>query len=189
MVANYISVFSAIIIGLAVADLAASFHKLMRNRDRVRWDWLIFAVVLLVLVNLISAWWVTLLWYGEIKDMTIAAYLPDLAMLLVLFLASAAILPDEVPAEGLSLRDFYLKNSRYFWTLWSILVALAIVVLGNRYQPNSDWPAFLRYELANLLILLGAIILIWTKRYWVHVAIVLLMLGDTIWDYLPHGML
>ena len=43
-VANYVSVFSAIIIGLAVADLATSFHKLMRNRDRVRWDWLIFAV-------------------------------------------------------------------------------------------------------------------------------------------------
>ena len=101
MIASYISVFSAIVIGLAVADLAMSFHKLMRHRERVRWDWLIFAAALLVLLNLVAVWWVTLLWYGGVRDMTIAAYLPDLAILLLLFLTTAAILPDEVPAEGL----------------------------------------------------------------------------------------
>ena len=101
-VADYVSVFSAIVIGIAVADLAASFHKLMRNRDRVRWDQLIFAAALQVLLNLIAAWWVTLLWYGGIKDLKIASYLPDLAMLLILFLAAAAVLPDEVPADGLA---------------------------------------------------------------------------------------
>lgn len=185
MIVDYISVFSAIIIGLAVADLATSFHKLMRHGERVRWDWLIIAVVLLVLLNLVAVWWVTLLWYGEIKDMSIAAYLPDLAILLILFLAAAAILPDEVPAEGLALRDFYLSNSSYFWTLWSILVALVIVVLGPRYLPNADWPTFIREEIPNGLFLGGAIILARTKRYWVHAVIVLAMLGYTVWDYFP----
>ena len=56
-VANYVSVFSAIIIGMAVADLATSFHKLMRNRDRVRWDWVTFAAALQVLLNLVAACW------------------------------------------------------------------------------------------------------------------------------------
>lgn len=188
MVADYISVFSAIIIGLAVADLAISFHKLMRHRARVHWDWLIFAVALLVLLNLVAVWWVTLLWYGGIKDMNIATYLPDLAILLILFLASAAILPDEIPAEGLSLRDYYLSNSSYFWTLWAILVALVIVVLGPRYLPNADWLTFLREEVPNFLFFVGAIILAWTRRYWVHVVIVMPMLGYTIWDYLPQGL-
>lgn len=188
MVADYISVFSAIIIGLAVADLAISLHKLMRHRARVRWDWLIFAVALLVLLNLVAVWWVTLLWYGGIKDMNIATYLPDLAILLILFLASAAILPDEIPAEGLSLRDYYLSNSSYFWTLWAILVALVIVVLGPRYLPNADWLTFLREEVPNFLFFVGAIILAWTRRYWVHVVIVMPMLGYTIWDYLPQGL-
>ena len=36
MTAGYISVFSAVVIGLAVADLATSFHRLMRHRQRVR---------------------------------------------------------------------------------------------------------------------------------------------------------
>ena len=48
--------------------------------------------------------------------MSIAAYLPDLAILLTLFLAAASIRPDDVPAERLSLRGFYLSNSPYFWT-------------------------------------------------------------------------
>jgi hypothetical protein len=188
MVADYVSVFNAIIIGLAVADLAMSFHKLMRHRERVRWDWLILAVVLLVLLNLVSVWWVTLLWYGGAKDMSIAAYLPDLAILLILFLASAAILPDDIPAEGLDLRAFYLSNASYFWTLWVILVVLVIVVLGPRYLPNTDWQTFVREEIPNFAFLLGAIILARTSRYWVHVAIVMIMLGYTVWNYLPHGL-
>src|SRR6476646_248089 len=110
-VANYVSVFSAIIIGVAVADVATSFTKRLRARGRVRWDLLVFAVVLQLLLNLVAVWWVTLIWYGGLKDMKIAAYLPDLAILLTLFLAAASILPDEVPAEGLGLRDFYLSNS------------------------------------------------------------------------------
>jgi len=186
-VANYVSVFSAIIIGIAVADLATSFHKLLRNRDRVRWDWLIFAAALQVLLNLVAVWWVTFLWYGGLNDMKIAAYLPDLAILLILFLAAAAILPDEVPAEGLSLRDFYLSNSPYFWTLWSMLMALTIVVLGPRYHPNADWETFIKYEIPNFLFLGGSIILAWTKRSRVHAVIVLAMLGYTVWDYLPQG--
>ena len=189
MVADYISVFSAIVIGLAVAELATSFHKLMRHRQRVRWDWIIFAAALLVLLNLVAVWWVTLLWYGDVKNMKIAAYLPDLAILLVLFLATAAILPDEVPAEGLDLRTFYLSNSPYFWTLITIFVALTIIVLGPRYYlPEADWPTFLREEIPNFAFLFGAVILARTKRYWVHAAIVIAMLGYTVWDYLPQGM-
>ena len=188
MIADYVSVFSAIVIGLAVADLATSFHKLMRHRERVRWDWLIFAAALLVLLNLVGVWWVTLRWYGGVQDMQIAAYLPDLAALLLLFLMTAAVLPDEVPAEGLDLRTFYLSNSRYLWTLWVILVLFVIVVLGPRYLPNADWPTFMREEIPNFAFLIGAIILVWTKRYWVHAAIVVTMLAYTIWDYLPQGM-
>lgn len=189
MIADYISVFSAIVLGLALADLTTSFHKLMRHRQRVRWDWLIFAAALLVLLNLVAFWWVTLLWYGGVKDMSIAAYLPDLAMLLVLFLTAAAILPDQVPAEGIDLRAFYLSNSRYFWTLWVILLALTIVVLGPRYLPNAHWPTFVREQVPNFAFLGGAIILAWTKRYWVHATIVIAMLGYTLWDYLPQGMI
>jgi len=187
-VADYVSVFSAIIIGIAVADLAASFHRLMRHRSLIRWDWLVFAVAALVLLNLVSAWWASSLWYRGIKDMTIAGYLPDLAMLLILFLASAAILPDAVPEEGLDLRAFYLSISSYFWTLWTILLLLVIVVLGTRFVTNLTMAAFLKREWPNFLFLAGAVTLARTKRYWVHVVVIVLMLGDTVWDYLPHGL-
>jgi len=35
---EYVSVFSAIIVGLAVTDLLASLHGLIRAGRRVKWD-------------------------------------------------------------------------------------------------------------------------------------------------------
>jgi hypothetical protein len=67
------------------------------------------------------------------------------------------------------------------------LVALVIVVLGPRYLPNADWRTFVREEIPNISVLLGAIVVAWTKPYWVHATIVLAMLGYTVWDYLPNG--
>jgi len=41
---------------------------------------------------------------------TIGGFLPLLIGLILLFLLTAATLSDEVPAEGLDLRDFYAEN-------------------------------------------------------------------------------
>ena len=67
-------------------------------------------------------------------------------------------------------------------------MVLTIVVLGPRYHANTDWPTFIGEEIPNFLFLVGTITLVWTKRYWVHAVIVSLMLGYTVWDYLPHGL-
>ena len=58
------------------------------------------------------------------------------------------------------------------------------------WKPSRDplLPTFVGEEIPNFLFLLGTIILVWTKRYWVHAVIVSLMLGYTVWDYLPHGL-
>lgn len=42
-------VFMSIIIGLAVADLAFSLHRLLRRGRAIRWDWLMPALALVVL--------------------------------------------------------------------------------------------------------------------------------------------
>ncbi len=41
-IAEHVIVFISIIIGLAVGDLLVSFHRLLRERRRVRWAWVPF---------------------------------------------------------------------------------------------------------------------------------------------------
>ena len=39
-VSEYVMVFNPIIVGLAVADVLFSFHRLLRARARVKWFWM-----------------------------------------------------------------------------------------------------------------------------------------------------
>ena len=39
-VSEYVMVFNSIIVGLAVADVLFSFHRLLRARARVKWFWI-----------------------------------------------------------------------------------------------------------------------------------------------------
>ncbi len=46
---EYITALVSVVVGLAIADMATSLHRLLRNRRRVRWDWVapLAAVVIL----------------------------------------------------------------------------------------------------------------------------------------------
>ena len=46
---EYITVLASIVVGLAIADLATSAHRLLRAGGRVRWDWIAPTAALLML--------------------------------------------------------------------------------------------------------------------------------------------
>lgn len=56
-VAEYVAAFISILIGLALADLATSFQKLLRAGNRVRWNLLTPATAVLVTAFVINVWW------------------------------------------------------------------------------------------------------------------------------------
>ncbi|MDF7774920.1 hypothetical protein P1X14_06665 [Sphingomonas sp. AOB5] len=101
--------FIGVVIGLGVADLLTSFHKLLRAGSRVKWDWLTIVYAVMMLYSMIVFWW----WqfgYPGTQTLTIAAFLINFVFLVISFLMVAAALPDEVPAEGIDLRAFYLET-------------------------------------------------------------------------------
>jgi hypothetical protein len=120
-------VFS-VLIGLAIADIATSFHRLMRSSAAVRWDPLTLAAALYTLCAAVYMWFD--IWgvrhFGATRHFLF--YLALVAELFVLFLAAAASLPDD--AQGnVDLRSYYMRNRRYFWSLMT-LFQLGYTALG-----------------------------------------------------------
>lgn len=115
--------FVGVLIGLGVADLLTSFHKLLRAGRRVKWDWLTLLYAAYMLFSLIVFWW----WQFEFPppgtSLTIAQFLGNFLFLALSFLMVASALPDDVPAEGLDLRDYYMSSLRHRWGLLTIGLA------------------------------------------------------------------
>ncbi|MBS0578761.1 MAG: hypothetical protein JSR36_05805 [Proteobacteria bacterium] len=118
----------AVLIGLAVADIANSFHRLVRSRTPVRWDALPLLAALYALCMAVGMWFD--LWgvrhFADTRHFFF--YLWMIAAMFVLFLIAAAALPDE-PGPRCDLGAYYADTRRYFWTLVA-LFQLAYLVLG-----------------------------------------------------------
>ena len=181
-VGETVVVFISIILGIALGDLLLSTHRLLRARDRVEWHWLTPALAFFMLINIIAFWWASFNWYRELGDLTISAFLPDVALFVLLFLGAAAVLPDKIPEGRFSLRDFYFREARYLWSLLFLMVIVIMVHAFLRRDPGLGFGAFLAGEINNIvgLPLLAALLL--SKRPWIHyvaAGIIMVMVGSS----------
>jgi len=124
----------SVLIGLAVADVAMSFHRLARSRAPVRWDPLALTAALYTLCMAVYMWFD--LWGVRHFAATrhFLFYLAVVAQLFVLFLVAAASLPDEAGPHDLS--AYYAGNRRYFWSLMS-LFQLGYSLLGLYFAASE----------------------------------------------------
>ena len=104
---EYILPLVSVLVGLAVADLVTSLHRLIRDRSRVQWDWLPLTVALLTILTVLNLWWGLYQAQDDNYYRTLAGFLPLVAQLVLLFLVNAAVLPDDVPAKGIDLKIYY----------------------------------------------------------------------------------
>lgn len=120
-------VFS-VLIGLAVADIATSFHRLLRKKAVVIWDPLVLLAAFYAMCVAVSMWFD--IWgvrnFGATRHFFF--YLVLVADLFLLFLIAAASLPDD-SGDGADLRDYYADNHRYFWSLVAVF-QVAYIALG-----------------------------------------------------------
>lgn len=124
-----VDVLVAIVLGLALAELGTSLHRLMRAGKRVRWDWMSPVLAFVMLLEVVQFWWLSQNWYAHATELRLIEFLPRLIVLLLIYLLAAAVLPDEVTEQGLDLRAFYLESSRYFWALIVLLTFVIMFVL------------------------------------------------------------
>lgn len=142
---EYLLIFAAVILGLAVTDLAVSLHRLLSAGARVKWDWLAPLAAIVAFLKIVIQWWI---WHGAerlAKGLTFTMFLGILASAVLLFLLAAAALPDEVERESqIDLAAHYARVSRRFWWLflahWVLLNAVStwaqMQVEGAHYQPS-----------------------------------------------------
>jgi hypothetical protein len=128
---EYLLLFVAVILGLAVSDVAISVHRLLSAGRRVRWDWLAPLAALVAFLKIVTQWWS---WFGFerlVRAITWEMFLAVLVGAVLLFLLSAAALPDEAPSETrIDLADHWRAVWRRYWILflahWLITNAVSI---------------------------------------------------------------
>ena len=183
-VIEYVSVFVSIVLGLAVAELGSSFHKLMRGRKWVRWDWMSLALAFVMLLEIVQFWWLSHDWYLHTPELRLVEFLPNLLLFLLIYLMAAAVLPDEVPEEGLDLRQFYVETSTYFWSLVLIMTVALILIRGPVNAGSSDWLAVARSQRANLVVIVAVTPLLFVRNVRVHQAVIICFVTGVSWIYL-----
>ena len=173
-------VFASIILGVGVTDELMSLHRLIRFRHRVRWDWAVPAVALLVLLTVVQIWWSI---QGIKGPLTIGAFLPVVVELVLVFLLAAAVLPDEVPPDGLDLRRYYHENGSYIWSLYAAVLAWVIITaMATEIRSRASLANFLDSHAMDMPILALMVSLIFVRRRWWHaVALLILFMGPIAW--------
>jgi hypothetical protein len=176
---EYALALFAVLIGLAIVDIATSFHRLLRRRSAVKWDPLALLAALYALCMAIYMWFD--LWGVRHFAATrhFVFYLALIAEFLILFLIAASSLPDDV-SETTNLRDYYTGNRRYFWFLVA-LFQLGYVALGI-YFVGVQLDSLFIQMLAPLII--AAILAVATWR-WVHYAGLALLFAVMLHHYAP----
>jgi hypothetical protein len=179
-----VAVLVAIILGLALAELGTSFHRLMRAGNRVQWDWMSPALAFVMLLETVQFWWISQGWYANATELRLIEFLPRLLILLMIYLLAAAVLPDEVPEQGINLRSFYVETSRYFWAL-IVLLTLFIMLF---VVPASAQPGYLgglaKRELLDAIVLAMALPAIFIRNIRVQQAAVIGLVALVSWIYL-----
>jgi len=101
-------------------------------------------------------------------------------VLFLLYLVVSAVLPDEVPADGLDLQEYYFQTRRYFWSLLAgVNLALLIFAL---LRPVLFVGSSLNVMavLSNIAMGLVALSLAWVRRFGYHAAVVVVLVVLTV---------
>jgi len=175
----------SVLVGLAIADIATSFHRLVRSRQAVTWDPLTLLGALYALLTAIGMWFD--LW--GVRDVASARhfffYLIMVADLFIVFLIAAASLPDDADS-GRDLREFYAGNRRYFWGLIA-LFQLGYILLGLYFAGGllSNAPRYYRFAFAtqmSVLFLVPVALVLFRSRT-LHYCGLALLFATQAWHY------
>jgi hypothetical protein len=179
-----------VLIGLAIADVATSLHRLIRHSASVRWDPLTLLAALFALLMAVGMWFD--LW--GIRHATSVRhfyfYLVLVAAFFVLFLIAASSLPDEAVGP-IDLRTFYERNRRYFWLLVTVFQVF-YVVLGcyflasviDRIPRAVMVPILVQW--AVLIIVPATLLLVRSRR--VHYVGLALLFAVALWHYYRYSI-
>jgi hypothetical protein len=116
----YLAAFVSIVLAVALSDMIQSTHRLIRARDRVKWDPLTPLLALSVFTSLLAAFF-SLWGDARFERLTYYGLLAFMVGPVITALVAFAVLPDDVPDSGLDLRQFFFNNRRYLAVLFAMI--------------------------------------------------------------------
>jgi hypothetical protein len=174
-----------IITGLAIADMVASMHSLLLNRERVRWDWLATLVAIYIFLLIVSSWGISYRTMGnQMINPPLWLFVLGLSQIIPLYLSARASLPDAVGDKGVSLAAHYGEVRRYFWLsvafTYLMFIGYAVYVLGPAVLLGSYFSPFAQ------LLLMAVLIALANRR--VHALLVPAIFVLFCYDHMFHAM-
>lgn len=165
----------SIIIGIGLTEMLGNLHRLIRNRDRIKWDWLpvTWSAVLLLLV--INYWWSIYLNVSGLGQTRNAA---EFGLVLVppilLFLTTASVLPNFGAAGEWDMPRHYGEQRKTFigtFALYQCSTWATASVVGT-----LGWNLISIVRAGILLMLLIALLLGRRRWDWAVVLVILAIL-------------
>jgi hypothetical protein len=127
---EHLAVLISIIVGLGIAQVLVSVHRLVQCRDRVRVYWLSLVWAAIIFVGQIEWWWASF----AFRQQAVWNFFYFLFILLSpvsLFVASAFVLP-ELPTEAhVDLREYYFRTRGWFFGAVAMGPALDAIRRGT----------------------------------------------------------
>lgn len=182
---DYALALLTILMGLALADVTLSFHKLAVRGRTIGWDGRPLIAATLVVFECVRLWFAQWTLRDVAAALTFPIYLGLFVQMLLLVLLAAAALPDD-PDDHCDLGEFCDSRRRYFWglfTLYHLFFFIWWLIFGATNADGSgpagllDWTRvlapiivlpilmFARNRLLAYLIP-GGFILFYAARYW-----------------------
>jgi hypothetical protein len=108
----------SLLVGLGLADIAISTHRLIKLRSS-RWDTLAVAVAVYIAFTIVRLWYDIWAIRGNPDATGFWFYISLIAEVFVLFLLAAAALPFDEKEET-DLKVYYAGHQRYIWSLFAL---------------------------------------------------------------------
>ena len=173
----------SILVGLALADVAASLHRLLRQPRSVRWDGRVLLCVAFVIITIVGMWFEVWSIRSVKAVLSFPFYLSLFLEFMILFLICAACLPDE-SKEGCDLGAFYERNRTYLWSLFALFQTSFFLhwIYFAGLHVSNQWKAFL-FGAWVALPLLIFVLLAMIRSRWLHYIALLALIAYRLLNY------
>ena len=171
-VATHAITLISIIIGLGLTEMFGKLYRLVRNRKRVRWDFLPLAWVATLFLLVLNFWWALYLGFdGSSNARTVAEFGLILLPPILLFVATASVLPDFSGEDDWDMGRDYDEQRKVFiltFALYQVSTFTTALAIGRL---SWDFLSIVRIAIFVLLVSM----LLTNSRRWDWIAVVAIM--------------
>jgi len=175
---EYEAIYLGIIVGLALANILSSLHKLIEAGPRVRWSWMAPASAAYAATHTINEFWFTWIHQHDAAiresagNLTIFTWYPRAIAFALLYLMCAASLPDDAGEGNVDLERYYIDNRKRFWGFSAALHALNLANWMKAFALSGFALQFLHSGTVPMLANAGecflSLTLMFTRARWWH---------------------